>query len=163
MVAQQIFFGLLAFVIAVSALRVVTSNNIVHCALYLVMVLAGIAGLYILLAAEFLFAVQLIVYIGAIVVLFLFGIMLTRAPLGRSSDLNNEQVWIAAVVGLFLFGSLGAVLYDAFHGEKLTITDTQRTAAVGLDIFSKFVIPFEVVSVVLLAALVGAVVIARRD
>src|SRR4051812_21227116 len=149
--------------IAVSAVRVVTARNIVHCALYLVVVLAGIAGLYILLAAEFVFAVQLIVYIGAIVVLFLFGIMLTRAPIGRSSDLNNNQTWIAAVVGMFLFGSLGAVLYDAFHGRKLEITDTQRTAAVGTDIFSRFVIPFEVVSVVLLAALVGSVVIARRD
>ena len=163
MVAQQIFFFGLAAVIAFSALRVVTAKNIVHCALYLVMVLAGIAGLYILLAAEFVFAVQLIVYIGAIVVLFLFGIMLTRAPLGVTADLDNNQRGLAAVVGLFLAGALGAVLYDAFHGVKLEPTDTQRTAAVGLDIFAKFVIPFEVVSVVLLAALVGAVVIARRD
>src|SRR4051794_32349719 len=154
---------MLAAVIAFSALRVVTAKNIVHCALYLVMVLAGIAGLYILLAAEFVFAVQLIVYIGAIVVLFLFGIMLTRAPLGVTSDLDNNQRGLAAVVAVFLAGALGAVLYDAFHGLKLEPTDPQRTAAVGLDIFAKFVIPFEVVSVVLLAALVGAVVIARRD
>src|SRR3954466_11808408 len=139
MVAQQVFFGLIAFVIAVSAIRVVTSNNIVHCALYLVMVLAGIAALYILLAAEFVFAVQLIVYIGAIVVLFLFGIMLTRAPIGQPSDLDNNQRGIAVVGGLFLFGALGSVLYDAFHGQKLELTDTQRTAVVGLDIFSKFV------------------------
>lgn len=163
MVAEQIFFGILAAVIAISALRVVTATNIVHCALYLVMVLAGIAGLYILLAAEFVFAVQLIVYIGAIVVLFLFGIMLTRAPLGRTSDLDNNQRGVAAVVGLFLFGALAAMLWNAFEDDKLTLTDTQRTSAVGLDIFSKFVIPFEVVSIVLLAALVGAVVIARRD
>jgi NADH-quinone oxidoreductase subunit J len=162
-VAEQVFFGILAAVIAFSALRVVTAQNIVHCALYLVMVLGGIAGLYILLAAEFVFAVQLLVYIGAIVVLFLFGIMLTRAPLGRTSDLDNNQRAVGAVVGLFLFGALGAVLYNAFHGQKLDIKDTQRTAAVGLDIFGSFVIPFEVVSVVLLAALVGAVVIARRD
>ena len=163
MVAQQFFFAVLAAMIAISAVRVVTAKNLVHCALYLVMVLAGIAGLYILLAAEFVFAVQLIVYIGAIVVLFLFGIMLTRAPIGATADLDNNQRGIAAVVGLFLFGALGAVLYDAFHGKKLEPQDTQRTAAVGLDIFAKFVIPFEVVSVVLLAALVGAVVIARRD
>ena len=70
---------------------------------------------------------------------------------------------MCGIVGLFLFVALGSVLYNAFHGQKLNPTDTQRTAAVGLDIFSKFVIPFEVVSVVLLAALVGAVVIARRD
>jgi NADH-quinone oxidoreductase subunit J len=162
-VAQQIFFGILAAMIAISAVRVVTASNIVHCALYLTVVLAGIAGIYILLAAEFVFAVQLLVYIGAIVVLFLFGIMLTRAPLGRTSNLDNNQKGIAAVVALFLFGALGSVLYNAFHGQKLEITDAQRTAVVGLDIFSKYVIPFEVVSVVLLAALVGAVVIARRD
>jgi NADH-quinone oxidoreductase subunit J len=162
-VAQQIFFGMLAAVICISAVRVVTAQNIVHCALYLVMVLAGIAGLYILLAAEFVFAVQLIVYIGAIVVLFLFGVMLTRAPLGRTSNLDNNQRAVGALVSLFLFVALGSVLYNAFHGDKLDITDTQRTSAVGLDIFAKFVIPFEVVSVVLLAALVGAVVIARRD
>jgi NADH-quinone oxidoreductase subunit J len=160
---QQIVFGVLAATIALSALRVVTSKNIVHCALYLVMVLGGIAGLYVLLAAEFIFAVQLIVYIGAIVVLFLFGIMLTRAPLGATSDLDNDQRWLAGIVALFLFGALGAVLKDAFGSEKIHINDAQRTGAVGLDIFSTYVIPFEVISVVLLAALVGAVVIARRD
>src|SRR3954470_7413061 len=129
MVGQQLFFAVLAAMISSSALRVVTAKNLVHCALYLVMVLAGIAGLYILLAAEFVFAVQLIVYIGAIVVLFLFGIMLTRAPIGRTADLDNNQRGVAAVVGLFLFGALGTVLYDSFHGQKLEPTDTQRTAA----------------------------------
>src|SRR5437764_3127288 len=106
MVAQQFFFAVLAAVIAFSALRVVTSKNIVHCALYLVVVLAGIAGLYVLLAAEFIFAVQLIVYIGAIVVLFLFGIMLTRAPLGATSDLDNNQRRLAGIVALFILGAL---------------------------------------------------------
>ena len=163
MVAQQFFFAVLAAVIAFSALRVVTAKNIVHCALYLVMVLGGIAGIYILLAAEFIFAVQLIVYIGAIVVLFLFGIMLTRAPLGATPDLDNNQRAAAAIVALFLFGALAAVLQDAFGDQKLHISGAERTGPVGLDIFAKFVVPFEVVSVVLLAALVGAVVIARRD
>src|SRR5438552_17253413 len=98
MVAQQFFFAVLAAVIALSALRVVTAKNIVHCALYLVMVLAAIAGLYILLAAEFVFAVQLIVYIGAIVALFLFGIILQRPPLGTTPDLDDTQGWPPARV-----------------------------------------------------------------
>src|SRR5947209_12963734 len=108
MVAQQITFGVLSAAIVIGALRVVTTKNIVHAALYLTVVLAGVAALYILLAAEFVFAVQVIVYIGAIVVLFLFGIMLTRSPMGNSDELDNNQRPVAAVVALFLAGALGA-------------------------------------------------------
>src|SRR5437764_10315078 len=119
MVAQQFFFAVLAAVIAFSALRVVTAKNIVHCALYLVMVLAGVAALYILLAAEFVFAVQLLVYIGAIVVLFLFGVMLTRSPMGNSDELDNNQRPVAAIVALFLAGALGTLLINAFGKDKI--------------------------------------------
>lgn len=163
MVAQNVFFGFLAAAMILSALKVVTTKNIVHAALYLVVVLAGVAGIFILLAAEFIAAVQVLVYIGAIVVLFLFGIMLTRAPLGESDDLDNDQKWIGAVVALFIAGILGAILNDAFGDTKLPEQGVQRTGDVGIAIFQEFVIPFEVVSVLLLAALVGAVVIARRD
>ncbi|HBV24417.1 MAG TPA: proton-conducting membrane transporter, partial [Acidimicrobiaceae bacterium] len=82
MVAQNIFFGILAAVVVVSALRMVTTKNIVHAALYLVAVLAGLGALYVLLTAEFVATTQVLVYIGAVMVLFLFGIMLTKAPLG---------------------------------------------------------------------------------
>ncbi len=148
---------------AVSAIRVVTTKNVVHAALYLVLVLAGVAGIFILLAAEFLAIVQILVYIGAIVVLFLFGIMLTRAPIGRAPDLDNDQRAIGAVVAMFLFGVLGWILYDGFGDTKLQLREVGRSGDVGASIFSTFVVPFEVISVLLLAALVGAVVIARRD
>ena len=160
---QHIAFGLLAAVMTFSSIRVVTSKNVVHCALYLVMVLAGVAGIYILLAAEFLAAVQVLVYIGAIVVLFLFGIMLTRAPIGRSAGLDNDQRGLAAMVGLAVAGLLGALLLDGFGDKKIPVDEPQRSGDVGLAIFQSYVIPFEVVSVLLLAALVGAVVLARRD
>ena len=163
MVAQNIFFGILAFVIIVSAIRVVTSNNIVHAALWLVAVLAGIAANFILLAAEFLAAAQVLVYIGAITVLFLFGIMLTRARLGRSDDLNSGQWPVALVVSLTLAGTLGYVLIDAFGDEELPERIQGRTADVGDAIFSTYLVPFEAVSVLLLAALIGAIVLARRD
>jgi NADH-quinone oxidoreductase subunit J len=163
MLAQNITFGILALVMGVSALRVVTTKNLVHAALYLVLVLAGVAGIFILLAAEFLAIVQVLVYIGAIVVLFLFGIMLTRAPIGRSNELDNDQRWIAVFVGLGLFGLLGAILYDGFGRVKLDNRTVATTGDVGLSIFQSFVIPFEVISILLLAALVGAIVIARRD
>ncbi|MEA3077309.1 MAG: NADH-quinone oxidoreductase subunit [Actinomycetota bacterium] len=163
MVAQNITFGVLALVMAVSAIRVVTTKNVVHAALYLVLVLAGVAGIFVLLAAEFLAIVQILVYIGAIVVLFLFGIMLTRAKIGKLSDLDNDQRWIGAIVALFLFGVLGAILNTGFKDIKLDVTNVGRTADVGTSIFQQYVIPFEVVSILLLAALVGAVVIARKD
>jgi len=163
-VAQNVVFGVIAAAMALAAVRVVTTKNIVHAALYLVVVLAGVAAVYILLAAEFTAVVQVLVYIGAIVVLFLFGIMLTRAPIGRTADLDNDQRWLGVVVALFLLGVLGSVLADAFGSAKLTPdVSVQRSDDVGTSIFQTYVIPFEVVSVLLLAALVGAVVIARRD
>ena len=166
-VAQQITFAVLALAMAISALRVVTTTNLVHAALYLTVVLAGAAGLYILLAAEFVAITQVLVYIGAVVVLILFGLFLTRAPLGTGQDLDNNQRWLAAVVSLLVLGVLGVTLQRAFKGQHVTATylgdHGSNTAAVGLSIFHDFVIPFEVASVLLLAALVGAVVIARRD
>jgi NADH-quinone oxidoreductase subunit J len=126
-------------------------------------VLAGVAGIYILLAAEFIAVVQILIYIGAIVVLFLFGVMLTRAPIGKDHSLDNDQRWAGLIVALFLFGVLCSVLVNAFHRSHVNVTSVQRTSDVALSIFQTYVIPFEVVSIILLAALVGAVVIARRD
>jgi NADH-quinone oxidoreductase subunit J len=142
---------------------VVTTSNIVHAALWLVLVLAGIAANFVLLAAEFVAVAQVLVYIGAIVVLFLFGIMLTRAPIGKVPDLNSDRWWVALLVALTLAGTLAYVLIDAFDDEELPERLQAGTAEVGDSIFSTFLVPFEVVSVLLLAALVGAIVLARRD
>ena len=90
-VPANIAFGVVAVVMIFAAIRVVTTKNVVHAALYLVVVLAGVGINYLLLQAEFVAITQFLVYIGAIVVLFLFGIMLTRAPLGISDDLDNNQ------------------------------------------------------------------------
>jgi NADH-quinone oxidoreductase subunit J len=163
MVAQNIVFGILAVVMVAAAFRLVTTQNVVRAALFLAIVLAGAAGLYILLAAEFVAWVQVLVYIGAVVVLLLFGVMLTRAPIGRDADLDNEQRLLGALVALFLFGSLGAVLIDAFGDQEVGTAAIRRTAEVSDSIFGDFVIPFEVASILLLAALVGAVALARRD
>jgi NADH-quinone oxidoreductase subunit J len=163
LVAQNIAFGVIAAAMIISAVRVVTAKNIVRAALYLVVVLAGVACQYILLAAEFTAIVQVLIYIGAIIVLFLFGIMLTRAPIGQTADLDNDQRWLAALVGALLFGVLAYVLNDAFDGAEINLAQPQSTAEVGDSIFGPYLLPFEVVSVLLLAALVGAIVLARRD
>ncbi len=142
---ENIAFGILALVATLAALRVVTTRNVVHAALYLVVVLATVGALYVLLAAEFVAAVQILIYIGAILVLFLFGIMLTRPTIGTDTGLDNDQRWIAGVTGLFLLGVLSFVLVDAFGDEQLpdlrgvsreAVTAERGTAAVGDAIFA---------------------------
>ena len=98
-VAENIGFGIIAAFMIFGALRVVTTRNVVHAALWLVLVLAGAAAQFILLAAEFVALTQVLVYIGAIVVLFLFGIMLTRAPIGGDADLTRKTWLGGALVG----------------------------------------------------------------
>jgi len=163
MLAQNVFFGILSLVMVVAAFRLVTTKNVVRAALFLAIVLAGAAGQFLLLAAEFVAVVQVLVYIGAIVVLLLFGVMLTRAPIGAEGTLDNDQRWLAALVALFLLGALGAVLSDAFGTQEITFGQVPRTADISDSIFGPYIIPFEVASILLLAALVGAVAIARRD
>jgi NADH-quinone oxidoreductase subunit J len=162
-VVENVAFGIIAAAMALAALGVVRTNNVVHAALYLVVVLAGGAAQFILLGQEFIAWVQVLVYIGAVIVLFLFGIMLTRAPMHPHDKLDNDLRWPAAVTSLFLAGVLGALLIDAFHGDKVNLTAPTRTAAVTNSLFRTYIIPFEVVGVLLLAALVGAVVLARKD
>jgi NADH-quinone oxidoreductase subunit J len=162
-VAQNVTFWILAVAMVLAALGVVRSRNVVHAALYLVVVLAGAAAQYILLGAEFVAWVQVLIYIGAVVILFLFGIMLTRAPMGGQGDLDNDQRWPAAVVSLFLVGVMATLLVDAFSDKEIHLSAPTRTGALSEAIFRTYVVPFEVVSILLLGALVGAVVIARRD
>ncbi|MBM3691935.1 MAG: NADH-quinone oxidoreductase subunit J [Actinobacteria bacterium] len=165
---QQVAFWIIAVAMAGAAIGVVRANNVVHAALFLIVVFAGSAAQYILLLAEFVAWVQVLIYIGAIIVLFLFGVMLTRAPMREErGKLDNSQRLAAAVVALFLFGVLAVFLVDAFAGTELRFRDSMvevgSAASVGESIFRQFVIPFEVVSMLLLAALVGAVALARRD
>ena len=167
MVAQNVAFWILAIAMAGAAIGVVRSQNVVHAALYLVVVLAGAAAQFILLAAEFVAWVQVLIYIGAIVILFLFGIMLTRAPMRSEGSMDNSQRLAAAIVSLFLFGVMTALFVDAYHGKEIELSDDLvligSSSHIASDMFRNYLVPFEVVSMLLLAALVGAVVIARRD
>jgi NADH-quinone oxidoreductase subunit J len=169
LVAQNIAFGIIALGIIVGAVRLVTTNNVVHAALWLVVVLGGIAALYILLAAEFTAIVQVLVYIGAIVVLFLFGIMLTRAKLGGEDMVNKKMRPAAIVIAVALFALMAYSLWDYFGDTGFDVMGRstaelgQTTAQVSDSLFLTYLVPFEVVSVLLLAALTGAIVLARRD
>lgn len=171
MVAQNIFFYVFAAGIVFAAVRVVTSQNVVHAALWLVAVLAGVSAQYVLLAAEFVAATQVLVYIGAVMVLFLFGVMLTRTRIGRDQDLTHRHWWGGAITALALFGVMAYALIDEFGWTKtplpadtrIATVDGSNTATVSDSIFSTYLLPFEAISVLLLAALVGAIVLARKD
>jgi NADH-quinone oxidoreductase subunit J len=163
-VAQNIAFGIIAALMILGAIRVVTSNNVVHAALWLVLVLAGAAAQYILLAAEFVAVTQVLVYVGAVMVLFIFGTMLTRAQIGRERDLNNRAWPLALLVALVLGGTLVYVLIDAFGDDELPEDPAiQSVQNVSDSIFGPYLIPFWALSFVLLAAMVGAIVLARKD
>jgi NADH-quinone oxidoreductase subunit J len=162
---ENIAFFVMAVMMMLAAFSVVTSTNVVRAALSLVVVLAGVAGQYILLAAEFTAVVQVMVYIGAVVVLFLFGIMLTRAKIGQEADVDNSPAarWGAAVVAGGLLVSLVLMLRATWGRVEIDVRAVPNTGQVGDVIFSQYRVPFEVASVLLLAALVGAIVLARRD
>jgi NADH-quinone oxidoreductase subunit J len=161
--AQNVSFWIIAAVMVTAAIGVVTMKNIVHAALALVVVLAGVAAQYILLQAEFLGIVQVLIYIGAVIVLFLFGIMLTRAPMRKSDEYDNDQRPLAGAVALLIFGVLAYLLTDQFGGDHLHLVQPTQTSAIADSIFRSYVVAFEAVSMLLLAALIGAIVLARRD
>ncbi len=158
------FFAIIAVVAIVAGLRMVTTKNVVHAALYLLVVLSAVAAVYVILGAEFVAATQVLIYLGAIMVLLLFGVMLTRAKIGDDTDLDHDQRWIAALVAVGMFAVMSFSLWEGFSDTELPETMApQRTQAVSDEIFSTYIVPFEALSVLLLAALIGAVVVARRD
>ena len=164
LVAQNVGFYIIAAIMVFGAFCVVTTRNVVHAALWLVVVLAGAAAQYVLLAAEFVAMTQVLVYIGAVMVLFLFGIMLTRAKIGADSDLNNKNWFMGIPVAVLLLATMVIALNDGFGDEMLPndapVTTTQQ---VSDQIFGPYLLPFWALSFVLLAAVIGAIVLARRD
>jgi len=161
--ARNVVFLVIAVAMIGSAVMVVTSRNVIHAALMLVVALAGAAALFLMLGAEFVAWTVVLVYIGAVIVLFLFGIMITRAPTKTDSvRLDHKRRWPAAIVALGTFATMATVTTMAF--EDIPMPDgVSRTGDLGDVLFSRFVIPFEVVSFVLLAALIGGIVLARKD
>ena len=162
-VAQNIAFGVIAAIMGVAAVRLVTTRNVVHAALFLVVVLGGVAGLFLLMGAEFVGITQILVYIGAVVVLFLFGIMLTRTRVGDEEGTDHGNRLPALLAAILVATVTIYAVVSGFGDAELPADTRTTTAEVGDSIFSQYIIPFEAVSVLLLAALIGAIVIARRD
>lgn len=167
LVAQNIGFGIISILMIIGALRVVTVSNVVHAALWLVVVLSGAAAQYLLLSAEFVAITQVLVYVGAVMVLFLFGTMLTRARIGAEGDLNNKNWALGIPVALIMFGVMAWVIIDGFGSERLVEHPGDMTQVpvqvISDDIFGPYLLPFWALSFVLLIAVVGAIVLARKD
>ena len=162
-VAQNVGFGIIAAVMIFAALSVVSSKNVVHAALWLVVVLGGVAAQYILAAAEFVAVSQVLVYIGAVMVLFLFGIMLTRAQIGKEAGLNNRGWAVGIPVAVLLFGLLAWVVIDEFRDDVLPDRGPTPTVLLSDQFLSIYIVPFFALAFVLLAAAIGAIVLARKD
>ena len=162
-VALNVGFGIIAAAMVFAALCVVTTKNVVHAALWLVIVLAGVAAQYILAAAEFVAVSQVLVYVGAVMVLFLFGIMLTRAQIGQERGLNNRGWAWGVPVAVVLLGLLSYVIIDAFDDQQLPERAPTPTEAIADNVLSPYLVPFLAISFILLAAAIGAIVLARKD
>ena len=146
-----------------SGFMVVSLKNIFHSALFLVLCLFSVAGIYILLSAEFVAAVQVLIYVGAITVLLIFAIMLTAQLYSPSLRQSNEQV----IPGIIIVGVLLVVTLLALSRTSWRIStqeiEGESTVSIGKALLTTYVLPFEVVSLVLIAALIGAVIIARKE
>ena len=159
-IVQASFYAIAAFAV-IFALGVVTSRNIFHCAIFLALALFCVAGVYLFLSAEFLAVVQVLIYVGAIVTLFLFAIMLTANIGDRSIRHTNRQVLAGGVIAIiisvfFIFVIIGEPWKKAIvQAQPLTLQE------IGKSLMSVYALPFEVISLILLAVLVGAIVIGK--
>ena len=160
--AMQIAFVLMSILAIGGALLVVTTRRLFHSALALVLSFVGMAGLYILLEAEFLAAVQILIYVGAVAILIIFAIMVTRHLMDPKAKAFNEQWWVAALVGALLFVVLVAAIVKVPWPVSASPAPVDSIAMLGSSFVGEYLVPFEVVSILLMVALIGAIIIARE-
>ncbi len=163
-VAPTFFFYFLSAVAVLSAIAVVTRRNPVHSALALIFTLLSLAGLYLMLYAPFVAGVQIILYAGGIMVLFLFVIMLVSIQKSQREEQFNKQ-WHVGILAALLLGALFLFVYfkagALFHGMA-SLPETQNTQQVATLLYRDYLLPFEIASLLLLVAIVGAVVMAKK-
>ena len=157
-------FWILAAVMLLSGFMVVSLKNIFHCALFLIICLFSVAGIYVMLDAEFLAAAQVLIYVGAVAILMIFAIMLTSQLSSLKIKQVNENVLAAFFVCVFFAFSTIILIFNTRvwrYADKPLPPDNALT--LGKYLMTQFMLPFEVVSVLLLAALIGAIVLARKE
>ncbi len=164
---EQLFFYIFALVAIVSAVLVVSVRNAVHSAFYLIICLLQVAAIFILLRSPFLAAVQVFIYVGAVMVLFLFAVMVLDIGREKTKDYIHSQ-WLPAVgVIIALLLVLGYLVKGGKLSAKLGIYNeavlAKNTEVIGKALFTQYIFPFEVVSLLLLVALIGAIVLVMKD
>jgi NADH:ubiquinone oxidoreductase subunit 6 (subunit J) len=156
-------FYILAAIILVSGIFVVTLRNIFHSALMLILCFFGVAGIYVTLHADFLAAVQVLIYVGAVTILMIFAVMLTHQMTGRKIRQLNEQPVPGGLIVLSLLILLIVSITRTGFEIAGVVGARPTVITIGKAFMTTYVLPFEVVSVVLLVALIGAIILARRD
>ena len=159
---QQGAFAALAFLVVVSAILVVTVKNIFHSLLFLTLSFLCVAGVYLFLSADFLAAVQILVYIGAIIILMMFALMLTHRVMSTNVTQTVGQWWIALPVAVGLL----AVFFRFFVLHKWSypaVPAGPTTGIIGQALMTRYILPFELASIVLLVAMIGAIILAKED
>ncbi|HEU4694929.1 MAG TPA: NADH-quinone oxidoreductase subunit J [Vicinamibacterales bacterium] len=161
---ETLAFWSLAIVLVGSALAVVLSKNLFHSVLWLALALTGTAGVFLLLEAEFLAAVQLLLYAGGIVTIVVFAIVVTERLVGERISQTSRRITAGAVISLAFIG----LVVNTILRQPLPATPTQPlpadlTRTVGESVLTRFVLPFELLAVLMLAAMLGAVYFARPE
>ena len=166
MMLDSILFYFFAALAVGSAVMMVTRRNAVHSAVFLISTLLATAGIFLQLQAEFLFVVQIILYVGGIMVLFVFVIMLVNLDVAVRQMKFNRQSWVAGLLALVLGGLAIVVFRSGGGGFNLmagpVTTMPPNAEQVGTVLFQKYFLPFEIASILLLVAMIGAVVMAKR-
>lgn len=163
---DQIFFFYFAGVIAVTSLLVVILRNPVYSALALLIMFFHVAGLYVTLHAEFLAAVQIVVYAGAILVLYLFVVMLLNV---KTEERYHDQLPVAGLLGVMLCTEVILLLIQSRTAPSAAtvpadpVTASGNTETIGEVLYSTYLFPFEVASLILLVAMIGAIILAKKD
>lgn len=159
--AEQIVFFIFTLLVLGGGVGVVVTKNLYYAALYLCLSLTGMAGYFIMLNAGFLAAVQVVVYIGAIAILILFAIMLSRKIMTTREPQSNRQSIPAAITALLLYLGFTFIALTVDWPVSETVPAANGLLQLGLHFLGGYVIPFEVISVLLLVALIGAIILAR--
>ncbi|MGI6648540.1 MAG: NADH-quinone oxidoreductase subunit J [Bacillota bacterium] len=161
MSVSTIVFWIIAAVILGSAISVVTAQNLVHAALFMVLTFFGVSGLYVLLEADFLAVVQILIYVGAIAVLMVFGVMLTQRKGMEETNVSSSHKW---VTGILVTALMVILAYAVTRTPWQVIDQAAPESTVGLIgelMLTRFVIPFEIVGILLLVAVLGAIILTK--
>ncbi len=164
---ELVTFLILSVMALASAVMVITRRNAVHSVIWLIVALFAVSGIYLLQHAEFLFAVQIILYVGGITVLFLFVVMLVDIDVALRQARFARQWLLALVTAVLLLAQVGYALYNHGHGlnlpaQPMVSPPAHNTQAVGMALYQNYMLPVEIASLLLLVAMVGAVIMAKR-